>query len=480
MFEMAISFLQKNALIVVLLAIALGNVIGKWKFKGFSFGSTVGVLFAGLVLGQLRIEVDPILKTIGFAIFIFAVGYGVGPQFFGALRKDGLGYIWVSLVVALTGLVTTILLAIFFKFDPGTAAGLLSGAMTQSTVIGTADGAINALPISSAQQTVMQGNVAIAYAITYVFGVAGLILFFKIFPKMVGVDVVKGSKEIEAKMSGGGEENAKPWIFSWYKRLDLRAYQVSFADKKVSDVEKMLPGHVTVESVKRADQIIDPQADLVVQQGDEIAVAGRYSSFVDAEKLLGKEVDDSSVLNVSGEIASICVTSRRVFGHTLAEIGDRFGHGIYLKSLSRGGHSMPLTRDTLVNRCDILKVSGSERNIENFIKQAGFAERATSATDLTMLGIACVIGALIGMITVPIAGIPVTLGLGGGVLLAGLVCGWLRAVHPTFGQVSGGALWIFSNLGLNLFVACVGLSAGPTALDALKHNGGAIFLAGMV
>jgi putative transport protein len=125
-------------------------------------------------------------------------------------------------------------------------------------------------------------------------------------------------------------------------------------------------------------------------------------------------------------------------------------------------------------------VAGGRKEVEAFIKYLGYAERSTSTTDLIMVGAGCVVGTLIGLITVPVFGIPITLGVGGGVLVAGLVCGWLRAVHPTFGQIPSGAQWIFTDLGLNLFIASVGLTAGPKAVHALQTTGGAVFIAGAI
>ncbi|MCK4788115.1 MAG: aspartate-alanine antiporter [Desulfobacteraceae bacterium] len=483
MMQAMVDIFRNYPQIVIFLAIAIGYFIGKIRIFGFNLGSTAGVLLAALVLGQMDIKVDPLLKSVGFALFIFAIGYRVGPQFFGALKKEGLHYIWLSMVVALTGLATAITLGKLFGFDSGTTAGLLGGAMTQSSVIGTADGAINGLQISAAAKATLDSNVAIAYAITYIFGVAGLIVFFKLIPRLLKIDLKKEARELELKMSGGEQVLESPELFSWYKRLSLRAYKVQnndLAGKMVRQLEAMFPGKVTIEKIKHGDQVIDPEPDTILQIGDEVAVIGDHRGMLLTEKIIGPEIDDSSLENIVGEIVEVCVLKKQVCGKTLGEISQKFGHGCFLKKISRQEHELPLTKDTVVEKCDILQLAGSKKDVDYFIASVGYPERSTSTTDLIMVGLGCVLGILLGLIIVPILGIPITLGIGGGILVSGLIFGWLRAKHPTFGRIPSGAQWIFTDLGLNLFIACVGLTAGPQAIHALQTTGGSIFIAGVI
>ncbi len=481
--EQIIDLCRSYPQIVVFLAIALGYFVGKLKFFGFSIGSTAGVLLVALLLGQMNIKVPGLLKAVGFALFIFAIGYKVGPQFFGALKKEGLNYIWISLVVAVVGLATAIFLGKFLGFDKGTTAGLLGGAMTQSSVIGTAEGAIDQLSISSAKKTLLDSHVAIAYAITYIFGVAGLVVFFKIIPRLMGINLKEEARKLEEEMSGGSSGPGSPELFSWYKQLNLRAYRLTnkkTIGKTVKELEASFGARVSVEKIKRGGQIFNYQPDTVLESGDVLALVGPRKQFLEAEALLGPEVDDRGVEDIIGEIVGICVLQREVVGKTLGEISQKYGHGCFLKKITRQGHELPLARNIVVHKCDVLQVAGSQKDVEKFIQYLGYPERPTAMTDLIMVGAGCVLGTLLGLIAVPIFGISLTLGVGGGVLVSGLVFGWLRAVHPTFGQIPSGAQWIFTDLGLNLFIACVGLTAGPQAVQALKTTGLSLFFAGVV
>lgn len=474
---------RNNPQIVIFLAIALGYSIGKIKIFGFNLGSTAGVLLTALVLGQMNIVVHPLLKTVAFALFIFTIGYKVGPQFFGALKKDGLKYLWLSLFVGIVGLTLAILLGKFFGFGKGMTAGLLGGALTQSAVIGTAEGAIRHLSISVAQKINFESNVAIAYAITYIFGTAGLVVFYKIVPKIMKINLKDEARKLEESMSGSAASEESSEFFSWHKQLNLRAYRVSnnnVAGKSLNEVEKLFPGKVAIDKVKRGDQIINPEPDIALRSGDIVAIVGNRGELLSASSIIGPEVEDKDITDLIGEILDVYVFKKDAVGKTLGEISKEHGHGCFLRRITRQGHELPLTRDTAVHKCDVLRVAGAKKDVENLVKYIGYPERPTVTTNLVMVGIGCVLGTLFGLLAVRVAGIPITLGVGGGVLISGLVFGWLRTVHPTFGQIPSSAQWIFTDLGLNLFVACVGLIAGPKAIHALQTTGGSLFIAGVI
>jgi len=477
-----VQLFQSYPQLAIFLAIAIGYFVGKIKIFGFNLGSTAGVLIAALIIGQMNINISPLLKTVAFALFIFTIGYKVGPQFFNGLGKDGIKYLWLSLFVGIVGLAIAIILGKFFGFDKGTTAGLLGGSLTQSAVIGTAEGAIKHLAVSAAEKTMLESDVAIAYAITYIFGTAGLVVFYKLIPKLMRINLRDEARKLEEEMSGGIEEGG-PELFNWYKRLNLRAYKVTnanIAGKKILELEAMFSGHVAVDKMKRGEEIITPKPDTIIQSGDILAIIGGRSQLLNANEMIGAEVDDQKVVDIIGEILSVCVLNKEVVGKTLGDISKKHGHNCFLRSITRQGHELPLAKNTIIHKCDILRVAGAKDDIEKFVKYLGYPERPTVTTDLIMVGIGCVLGTLLGLLIVKVAGIPITLGVGGGVLVSGLIFGWLRSLHPTFGQIPSGAQWIFTDLGLNLFIACVGLIAGPKAIHALQQTGGSLFIAGVI
>ncbi|UCH12454.1 MAG: aspartate-alanine antiporter [Candidatus Omnitrophota bacterium] len=475
---------RSNPQIVVFLALALGYLVGKVKVFGFSLGATTGVLLVALLLGQIDIEIPAVLRSISFALFTFSIGYRVGPQFFGALKKEGFKYVLLSLIVAFTALGTAFILAKVLKFDKGTAAGFFAGSVTQSAAIGTAEGAISQLSVSAEEKSSLDTNVAVAYAITYIFGTAGGILFFKIAPRLLKIELKEEARKLQEKMSGRNKEAERPELFSWKKQLEIRAYEVEnkdIAGKAVKDLEGLFPGRVAVENIKRRGRIIKAGPETVIEYGDIVVIISGPKPIISASVLIGKEVDAGDMTEALGEILDVCVLNKDAAGKSLGELSQsRYAHGVFLRRVIRQGHEIPITRDTVINKCDVLQLIGEKEDIERAAGFLGFAERPTAVTDLVMVGIGCVLGTLLGLLAVKVGGIPITLGVGGGVLVSGLIFGWLRTLHPTFGQIPSAAQWIFTNLGLNLFVACVGLGAGTAAVKAFETTGLSVFLAGIV
>jgi len=482
--ELIVNICRNNPQIVLFLAMAIGYAVGKIKFFGISLGATTCTLLAALALGQMNVEVSPLLKTVSFALFMFAIGYRVGPQFFGALKKDGLNYLWISLIVCFAGLAAAIFLGKLMGFDQGTTAGLFAGSMTQSAAIGTAEGAIAQLPISEGQKTLLDTNVAVAYAITYIFGTAGTIVFLKMVPRMLRIDLKQEARKLEEKMNGGAAAADKPELFSWSRQLELRAYRIpanGTSAKTVRQLEALFPERVYVTRIKRSSELIKVDPDTVIQANDLIALSGTAKSLLAAPGLIGPEVDIADITEVMGEVLEVCILNKKVVGHTLGELSkNKLAHGIFLSKVTRQGHEIPITRDTEIHKCDVFQLIGVREDVERVVNYLGYPERPTNITDLVMVGLGIVLGTLLGLIVLHVGNLPITLGVGGGVLVSGLVFGWLRSVHPTFGQIPGGAQWLLSDLGLNLFIACVGVSAAVQAVQAFETTGLSVFLAGVV
>jgi len=356
--------------------------------------------------------------------------------------------------------------------------------MTQSAVIGTAQGAINQLAgITAAQKTVLNSNIAVAYAITYIFGTAGLVVLFRILPKILRIDLKAEAKLVEKELTGGDEDGEETEFFSWHKSLDMRAYKVAnktAIGKKVSEIEEILEYQLAIDRIKRDGKIVDSKPEMIIEKDDILVLVGRRPEFPVATNMIGPEVDDKKAEDLTGEILSVCVTKKEIIGQKLGSFDRKITHGVFLRKITRQGHEIPIAKNTIIDKCDVLEIAGSKEDVERLVDLIGYPERPTIITDLITVAAGCFIGTLIGLLAFKVGGIPITLGVGGGVLVSGLVFGWLRSIHPTFGQIPGGAQWIFSDLGLNLFIAGVGLSAGPQALSALKTTGGSIFIAGVI
>ncbi|MFA5499992.1 MAG: aspartate-alanine antiporter [Candidatus Omnitrophota bacterium] len=480
-----VEVMRANPAIVLFLALAIGYYVGKnLKIFGFKLGSTASILLAAIIVGQVGVTIPPLVKDISFALFIFTVGYKVGPQFFGSLKKQGMNYLWLTLAVAITSLATVIFIGKIARLDKGTTAGMFAGSMTTSAAIGTSEGAISQLSTSAEAKKALDSNLAIAYAITYIFGTAGTIILIKVAPALLKIDLKAEVKKLEERMGGAASEEEDQGEFSWTNPIDMRTYKAlngAVIGKNCSAIEALFPTRVAIDKIKRGGELIECTPETAIAREDTLFVLGATANLTHADELIGPEIDRAKVMDVTGEAMDVCVLNKEVVGKTLGELGKlKVAHGVFLRKATRQGHVLPILPGTVVHKCDILRLIGAKEDVEKAAAYLGYAERPTTVTDLVTVAVGCIAGLLLGLVVVPVFGIPVTLGSGGGVLVAGLLCGWLRSLHPTFGQIPGGAQWILGDLGLNLFVACVGLAAGPQALSALRTTGLTVFIGGII
>ena len=204
---------QKSPEAALFLSLAVGYAIGKITFGRFQLGGVAGSLLAAVVISQVGVEIDNGVKAVMFAVFIYAVGYESGPQFFNSLNRSSLREIAMAVFMAVAGLATVVILAKLFHLDKGLAAGLAAGGMTQSAIIGTAGDAITKLGLPPDQVKLLQSNVAIGYAVTYVFGSLGaIIVCVNILPRFMKSDLKTDAKKIEARTKEYGERFANPFI----------------------------------------------------------------------------------------------------------------------------------------------------------------------------------------------------------------------------------------------------------------------------
>ncbi len=473
--------------IAIFLALAVGFWFGNLKFGSFSLGVVTSVLLAGVVIGQFNITISPNVKSTFFLMFLFAVGYGVGPQFFRGLKSGGMKQVLFAVLVVVTCLISAVLMGRILHYQAGLTAGLLSGACTISAVLGVATDSINQLGLPADKSKAMIDSMPVAYAVTYIFGTAGSAwILATLGPKILGVDLPKACREYEEQM---GSTDAEPGIISAYQALVVRAHRVSgickFRDKTVAEVEAAFaPFRVFVERIRTDGQVVEAEPTSVVREGQVLAIAGRREPMMQMDQAFGPEVDDRQLLDFPAEVVDVVITSKDLPGHTLKELAERENgersRGIFLRRLTRAGIEMPFHPGTMVDRGDVLTIAGSHKNVERAIPWIGYADRTTDKTDMSFMGLGITVGALIGAITIHAGHVPLSLSTSGGALIAGLICGWLRAIHRTFGRIPEAALWVFNNVGLNTFIAVVGIGAGPAFVNGLKSNGLSLFIAGVV
>lgn len=488
--EWVIHLLRQHSELAIFLTIAAGFWIGKIKVGQFSLGIVTSVLLVGVLVGQLDITIEEPVKSVFFLLFLFAIGYKVGPQFFRGLKKDGLPQVGFAVLMCVGCLVITWILALIMGYNAGEAAGLLAGAQTISAVIGVADDTINGLNISTEQKNNMINIIPVAYAVTYIYGTAGSAwVLSSLGPKMLGgLEKVKAAcKELEAKMGTseadepGFEHARRPVVFraytienNWFgngKTVEqLESYFISQGKRLF--VERMRHNHTII------NEILPGQ---LLQKGDEVVLSGRREFAIGEEDWIGEEVIDPQLLDFPVEVLPVMIHKKPYANQKLEFIRKQpFMHGVSVRRIKRAGIDIPVFAQTMVDSGDTLELVGLKKEVETAAKQLGYIERPTNATDMVFVGIGILIGGVIGALAIHIGGVPISLSTSGGALIAGLVFGWLRSKHPTFGQIPESSLWVLNNVGLNMFIAVVGISAGPSFIQGLKEVGPMLFIIGIL
>jgi putative transport protein len=469
--------------LAIFLALAVGFFIGPRKVAGFSLGNVTATLLAAVAIGQLGISVPGPIKSTFFLLFLFAVGYGVGPQFFRGLGKEGPKQIAFSLIVLALCLLVPVICAKFAGLDLGYAVGLYAGSQTISASIGVASDQINRLGLPVDQARTYLDAMPIGYAVTYIFGTIGsAIVLAQLGPKMIGVDLPAACAEYEKQM-GAGQVGQDPGVFSAYRHIEIRAYRIDAACGLTGKpVRELFPGlRIFVERIRRGDRFIDADAGSVLEPGDVVAISGPRDALVQKVESVIPEVDDKALLDMPVTMVDVFVRNKAVNGKTLRELADLPAtRGIYLRRITRSMVEMPILPESEILRGDILTIAGSTRHVDAAAAALGYADRPVESTDLAVVAAGIVIGGLLGALTYVAGGVPISLSTSGGALLAGLVLGYLRTIHPTFGNIPGPALWLMNTLGLNIFIAIVGISAGPGFVSGLQQVGLSLFLWGMI
>jgi aspartate-alanine antiporter len=473
-------------LLALFITIAFGYLVGKIRIGSFVLGGIAGTLLVGVLIGQLGVSIDSGIKGIFFALFIYAVGFQGGPQFFHALNRRSLNQLASAFVMCLTGLVCVLGAAWLFGLDRGMAAGLAAGGLTQSAVIGTAGDAISKLGLSPDLTKTMQTNVAVGYAVCYIFGSLGPIIMVSWFlPVFMRWDIRGEAVKLANRLSGGHPE-LDPGQFNAARQIATRIYEVAAVSKAIGISTLAIDRQISdasVEAVYRQGKELELTDTLIIAAGDRVATTGPIAQLETASVLLGREVRPPNGLLLVQENREIILTNRALNGRTIGDIHDQVGvetrHGVFLTAVKRMGLDLPVLDKLQLRRGDELHFTGSPIDLNRVQAKIGYKITAAAVTDFIFFGLGMSIGLLVGLIEFRIWGIPISIGSGGGCLLSGLLFGWLRAVHPNFAALPSGASNFLRDFGLAVFVGIVGISAGPQALVAIEHYGLTLFFLGV-
>jgi len=470
--------------IAIFLTLSIGYFFGKFTFKGIGLGAVTATLLAGVLIGQIGITIAQPLKAFVFLMFLFAVGFAVGPQFVRGIAKDGVPQAVFAVVQCVLCLLVPVVICKIAGYDIGYSAGLYSGSQTISAAMGLSTDAVGRLELPADQATGLLNSMPIAYAVTYMFGTVGSALVIALLgPKLLRINLPAACKEYEEKHGGGKQLGGAG---SGWHRWELRAYRVNDQGKadglSASQAEALVPNsRVFVQRMRRNGTVTEASADTVLRGGDVLAVAGAREVLVSTIGTTAVEVDDPELLAVPVAGVDVFVTNKAVDGKTLLEVSQMpEARGVFLRQITRGATAtqIPILPNTKIERGDILTLVGRTQDIAVATTKLGVADKVTDIADVAFIGLFVTVGALIGSLVFKVGGVPLTLSTAGGALVAGIFGGWLRSVRPSFGRIPSPTIWFMNSVGLNIFIAIVGISAGPGFVNGLKTQGVGLFLWG--
>lgn len=489
--EVAVDFLRsifhQAPEIALFAALALGYWVGKFRFGSFQLGGVAGSLLAAVLISQVGVTIDSGIKAVLFALFIYAVGFESGPQFFRSLGRQSVKEILMALVVAVSGLVTVVVIARVFHLDKGLAAGLAAGGLTQSAIIGTAGSAIEKLGLAPDEVQRMQANVAIGYAVTYIFGSFGaIIMCVNVLQWLTGrkirEDAIQAEQELlkGVRVYGAGESPAVPDLVG-------RIFRVGQAGRTVAELEASATangGTVTVERIQRRNAMVGVDGSLALEAGDIILLVGRRAAVVALGASVGEELQGAEGMDVVMVRRDVAISNNQYLNRSVKDILDslsqEFKHGVYAVALMRAGTPVPIAPATMVMPGDVVTLFGTPQDVQKAAQSVGPIIVPSDKTDFVFHGLGITVGLLIGLLVLRLGSIPITLGSGGGALLAGLLFGWWRSRKHTFGNMPTAASTLLRDLGLAGFVAMVGLQSGQQAVTTVMQQGLTLFLLGVV
>jgi putative transport protein len=472
-------FLQHQPYILLFFTVGMAVWVGKFSFKGYGLGMVAAAVVVGAALATwastygVKLQLDNFAKSLFYYLFMYGVGLRVGPSFFNSLKKDGVKFTVLAVFCSVLGLLLVVVVAKALDLPAGAAGGILAGSQTMSAAIGTAEMAVTQgaykLPAGVTAEQV-SGMIALGYGVTYIYGTVGIILICKYLPRWWGLDARKAAREYEA---AHGVANVDATGLTGYRPAGLRAYRLenkATAGQTIAKFRESYPQYRIV-NVVRGTEKLGAAPDIVLAQGDVIALGGRLEDLTANLGLVGPEVPDAAALNIPLDQAEILVLSKQWDGRELKSFrSEDFAGQLQVTRVERAGEAIPLGAETKLQRFDVLFVTGLKSAVDKVAALAGKVARPSTSTDLLTLSGGMVLGLLIGQINIPVSSFTVGLGNAGGLLLSGIIVSSVVSRLRFFGSTPNAARNILEDLGLVTFIAIVGINAGATLLAQLTGS----------
>jgi putative transport protein len=452
-------------MLVLFTILALGALLGSFSWRGISLG-TAGVLFAALIFGHLGLSVPKAVMDLGLLLFVYAVGLQAGPRFFRMFRKQGLRYVTIGIAVAFTGALTTLGLALLLRLPDDLAAGLYTGALTCTPALAAAlDAFARVLPEAPAA-------VSVGYGVAYPFSMIGVVLLVQFLPRLL-------KRNLKAEDAAWLAEQQKDVPSLVVRQLRLTNPNMDGVSLREMDPHRL--AHVNITRVRRGDKVSLATPNFTLHLGDILMMVGPHSEMEKMKLVLGEETEVPMDMNSSIATQDMELTSSAFSGKTLAELNIWETHGVIITRIRRQGLEISPVGSVTLEMGDGLHVVGDRQEVQEFIQQAGGDPRKSEETNMLPYLLGLVLGVSLGLIPFHLAsGVDVKLGIAGGAFLVSLLLGHFGRIGPLRLVVPAAARNLTRELGLMLFLAGAGTTAGAKLVQVIQEQGWSLLLAGAV
>ncbi len=460
-----------QSVVILAAVISIGILLSKIKIANISFGIT-WILFAGIAFSHFGLRINPdmlhFVKEFGLILFVYSIGLQVGPGFFSSFKKGGINLNLLASSIVLLGVLTTVILHFITGLPISTMVGILSGAITNTPGLG------------AAQQTYIEVNgvsdpsIAMGYTVAYPLGVLGIIMSILLVKVIFKISLKSELEKIEEQNRDNPNETLK---------LSIAINNPSIYGKKIESIKKLLDRSFVISRVKRANgDVTIAGAGTLIDKGYEVLVILGKRDRDSIVAFLGEEVirsdEDWSINDLKVMPKRVMVTKDQVNGKSLSDLKLGRAFGITVTRINRAGVDLVAKPDLKLQIGDRLTVVGTEDSIEAAAKLLGNSMHRLREPNLAAIFLGIVLGIVVGSIPFFIPGIPqpVKLGLAGGPLIIAILMSRFGPKLKLVTYTTMSANLMLREVGISLFLACVGLDAGGSFVDTILNKGGAIWI----
>lgn len=452
---MDILFQPYVALFVI---ICLGFIIGNIKISGISLDISA-IIFVALFFGHIGVEIPPIIGSLGLVLFIYTIGMQAGPGFFDSFKKQGRTLVFLTTIVILSASLITFLSFKIFDIEMPVAIGLLTGALTSTPGLAAGIDATNHSPL-----------ISIGYGIAYPFGVIGVILFVRLYPKLIRADLKKAEEMYEKESTSG------------YPEILSKIYKVendSVDGKTIADLKIRTITNAVISRIQHNNEPVVPSPETVLNKGDLIKAVGSEEALRKIELLIGRQTTQDIPLHKSYEIQSVLVTNKDAINRELKDFNFWINYQATITRIRRSGIDIPPSPSLKLQMGDKVMVACSHENMKQVIRIFGNNDKKLSDTDFFPIALGIVLGILFGNLSLSYGDdFTFSPGLTGGILVVGMILSRIGRSGPIVWSMTGAATQLLRQLGLMFFLVEVGTKAGSSLADTLQNYGSELFIIG--